>query len=496
MCPPLPIYSDVSTSGLIWPRPDTWDGALRLFPLVDPATERPWAQLPVAQPSDISAAVAVARRFADQEWADPSPEKRLKILDRLITLVAERQEEFARRISCEMGAPIDFARDKQVRAALDHLQAIRAAASVEQDQTPDPDNPDHRVRYEPLGVAALITPWNWPLNQVVLKVGGALMAGCAMVLKPSEYSSTSTLLFAECMALAGADDGRFQLVLGDGDVGQALCTHPDVDVISFTGSTRVGAIIAGVAAPQFKRLNLELGGKSANILMADCNLPLAVEQGVAHAFRNTGQSCNAAARMLVEREIYDRVCTLAAGYADQTSVDLPTLDGPHLGAIVNEQQYKRVQGLIQQAIDQGARVIAGGVGRSDDLSEGYFAKPTVLADVTDEMDIFHTEVFGPVLTITPFDHEAQAIALANDTSYGLAGYVQTADPVKADRIACALQVGLVQVNGASRAPGAPFGGRRASGQGREAGLWSIRAFQDVKSVSGAAAMQTMRKGRR
>ncbi|MCL4108739.1 UNVERIFIED_CONTAM: hypothetical protein GTU68_049080 [Idotea baltica] len=474
------------TGGLVLPEPFAWAQAKARHVLIDPSTALAWATLPIGDKGDVDLAVTRARAFADQEWERPNKAKRLDILGRLIRAIDHHREEFAQRISKEMGAPIDFARQKQVGTALDHLEAYRQAAEEQDDQTPDPSHPEHRVRCEPLGVAALITPWNWPLNQVVLKVGAALVAGCSMVLKPSEYASTSALLFADCMHAAGADVGQFQLLLGEGSVGQMLCAHPLVDVISFTGSTQTGASIASVAAPQFKRLNLELGGKSANILFADCALPLAVEQGLAHAFRNTGQSCNAASRMLIDQDIYEKTRLLSARMADAFAVRSPAEEGDHLGALVNERQYRKVQHLIQQAIDQGARVIAGGVGRPDGMRDGYFVRPTVLADVTEDMTIFHEEVFGPVLTLTPFEGEAEAVRLANATRYGLAGYVQTEDGARADRMARQLQVGMVQVNGSSRAAGAPFGGRRASGQGREAGLWGIRAFQDVKSVSGVA----------
>lgn len=480
-----PLFTPEPRADLVWPQISDWPNAAHHHILIDPATAEPWARLPMASGENIEAAIARARTIADREWTQPDRTKRAQILERLIQAIEDRQEEFAQRISREMGAPIDFARDKQVKAGIAHLQAYQTYAEAPDDICPDPQSPEHRIRYDPLGVAALITPWNWPLNQVVLKVGAALLAGCSMLLKPSEFASTSALLFADCMAEAGADDGRFQLVLGEGSVGETLCAHPDVDVISFTGSTQTGARIAALAAPQFKRLNLELGGKSANILFADCTLPLAVEQGVAHAFRNTGQSCNAASRMLVERDIYDAVCELAAGFAQTTQVAHPSGPGPHLGALVSAKQYHHVREMIRTALGQGARLLAGGLTPPEGISQGYFVQPTILSDVTEEMEIFHKEVFGPVLTLTPFDGEDEAIRLANATSYGLAGYVQTQDAARADRVARRLQAGMVQVNGSSRAAGAPFGGRRASGQGREAGLWGIRAFQDIKSISGA-----------
>jgi len=319
---------------------------------------------------------------------------------------------------------------------------------------------------EPAGVAALITPWNWPLNQVVLKVGAALAAGCPMVLKPSELGADTAALFAEAVNDAALLPGTFNLLQGGAEVGAALVADPRVAVISFTGSTRAGQSIAAAAAVGFRRTVLELGGKSPNIIFADCDLDRAIRQGLAHCFRNNGQSCNAAARMLVERSVYDDAVALSADMAHAWPVGAPDRPGTHVGPQVSAAQFAHVQGLIESGVAQGSR-------------------PTVLADVTPAMRVFREEIFGPVLTITPFDTEPDAIALANDSDYGLAGYIQTSDPARADRVARALRVGMVQVNGQSRVAGAPFGGVKQSGVGREAGLWGIRAFQDIKSISGA-----------
>jgi len=452
----------------------------------DPATGAARAPLPAAPPSIIDRAVRAA---AASGWQASDRAARLTALDALIAELDARREDFARTISAEIGSPIDFARTQQVAAALNHLHATRDAAAAADDDAPVfRERPDHRVRFEPAGVAALITPWNWPLNQVVLKVGGALAAGCPMVLKPSELASETAMLFARCMLAAGLPAGTFNLVLGDGRTGAALVRHPGVEVVSFTGSTRAGAAIARAAARGFRCSILEMGGKSANLLFADCDLPTAIRQGLAHCFRNTGQSCNAASRMLVAREIYDEAVALAAAHAAATPVGPPSAPGPHLGPLVSRAQFDRVQALIDSGIAQGARLVAGGPGRFEAMPQGHYPRPTVFAEVTPAMRIFREEIFGPVLTITPFEDEAHAVALANDTDYGLAGFVQTADPARADRVARALRVGMVQVNGQSRVPGAPFGGVRASGWGREAGLWGIRAFQEVKSISGAAAV--------
>ena len=422
-----------------------------------------WRDTPLADEADVAAAVATARADFEARWGDEADHaERLAILARLIDIVAARHEDLAQAISREIGAPIDFARARHVTAALDHLRATLDAARLAEDDASPWNAPEHRVRYEPVGVAALITPWNWPLNQVALKVGAA-----------------------ECMAQAGARAGRFQLVLGDGAVGAALVAAPGVDLISFTGSTAVGRHIAQIAAADFKRTNLELGGKSANILFADCDLDLALTQGLAHCFRNTGQSCNAASRMLVERPIYEAAQERAAYIARDYTLGAPADAGGHLGPLVNAAQYDRVQSAIRTGLAEGARLLSGGPGRPEGRDRGYYPRPTVFADVTPEMTLFHHEIFGPVLTMTPFDTEDEAITLANATDYGLAAYVQTADAARADRVSRRLQAGMIQVNGASRAPGAPFGGRRQSGWGREAGLWGIRAFQDIKSISGA-----------
>ena len=479
----LPLLTSCAASARVWPAPKDWQGAERVFVLTDPASGKSVARLPMATADDSAAAMARARA-ALGDGTD-----RRAILAALIAAIEAARGDFADAIYSEMGAPIDFARSKQVDSALAHLQSLHGAianAAIEDITTQN--GVTHRVRYEPFGLALLITPWNWPLNQIALKVGAALLAGCAMVLKPSEYASKSALIFAGCMARAlgetGANPDLFQLVLGDGVTGADL-VNAGADVISFTGSTRAGRHIAAAAGGQLIPVLLELGGKSANILFEDCDVPLAVTQGLAHCFRNSGQSCNAATRMLVDEKIYDRVVDLAAQLAQEWAFDAPDRSGAHSGPLVNAAQYAHVQSCIETAITQGARLVAGGLGRAGEMNQGHFARATVFADVTPMMDIFHQEVFGPVLAITPFASEAEAISLANQSIYGLAGYVQTNDADRALRVARALNVGMVQVNGESRAEGAPFGGRKASGYGREAGIWGIRAFQTIKAISGA-----------
>ncbi|MDX2290559.1 MAG: aldehyde dehydrogenase family protein [Hyphomicrobiaceae bacterium] len=457
-----------------------------LLPLVDPATEEPSGAVPLASAEDVDAAVHAARAAFDAGWWRVEPDIRIGLLEALSREIARHAEPFARAISEEIGSPIDFARAHQVTRALGHLDdIITASRDLSCDEAISPDHPEDRLLYQPLGVAGLITPWNWPLNQIVLKVSAALAAGCTMVLKPSELSPRTGLLFAECVDRAGVPRGVFNMINGDGPVaGTALAAHSDVDIISFTGSTAAGRAVAVAAAQGFRRSILELGGKSANIVFADCDLPTAIRQGFAHCARNAGQSCNAASRMMVERSVYEQAVAIAAAAATATRVGPPDTAGSHIGPLVSRRQFAKVQELIQSGLAQGARLVAGGLGAPAGLDRGFYARPTVFADVTPGMRIAREEIFGPVLVMMPFDTEADAIRLANDTPYGLAAYVQTADPARARRLASALRVGMVQVNARSRAPGAPFGGVKQSGWGREAGSAGIRAFQEVKSVSG------------
>lgn len=463
----------------------------RTLAVIEPATGAAFTSIALADEEDVDRAVKAAGACFDAGWGEQTPNVRLDLLETLIDVVARRRDTFAELISREMGAPIDFARTSQVDAALGHLRAIAAAGRRTSLDTPvAPDRPADRVRFEPIGVAALITPWNWPINQIALKVGAALAAGCTMVLKPSELAPLSPLLFAECLHEAGVPPGVFNLINGDGaDTGSALTAHADVDIVSFTGSTRAGALVAHAAADRIAHVSLELGGKSPNLVFADCNLETAIRQGVAHCFRNAGQSCNAASRMLVERSVYERAVLLAADAAENTNVDLPEQPGNHLGPVISQRQFDRVQAYIASGLEEGARLVAGGPGRFPGLEAGYFVRPTIFADVTGDMTVAREEIFGPVLVMTPFDSEDEAVALANDTDYGLAAYVQTTDPRRADRVAKRLQAGMIQINGVSRAPGAPFGGRKRSGIGREGGLWGIREFQAVKSISGAVHLE-------
>lgn len=477
------IRIDQSYVGGRWITPKNGAG----FEVCRPATGAPAGTSTLCTEAELETAVGAAKAAMASGWGDNGLAERTGYLQDLIGVLTEEQDSFAECIAFEVGAPIDFALKQQVGAAIGHLQASLAAAQgLELDVTPDPSMLEHRERFEPAGVAGLITPWNWPLNQIALKFGSALIAGCPMILKPSEYTPRTSVLFARCVERIGLPEGVFSMVLGDGRIGSAMTAHKGIRVISFTGSTAVGRQIATAAAQDFKRVILELGGKSPNILFEDCDVETAVRQGLAHCFRNAGQSCNAASLMLVQDAIYDRVVSLAAEVARETPLGMPEQAGPHLGPVISQRQFDRVQTLIGSALEQGARLVAGGQGRAEGFGAGYFVRPTVFADVRMDMRIAREEVFGPVQSIAKFSTEAEAIALANSQDHGLAAYIQTGDPVRADRVARRLDVGMVQVNGNSRLPGAPFGGTKSSGIGRESGIWGIREYLEIKSISGAA----------
>ena len=454
-------------------------------PVYNPATEEPYATISLGSAADAEAAI-LAARAAFPVWSATTPEARSEVLKNILAVYETCAAEMAETISTEMGAPIDMAMSDQAGAGRNHLKAfIRAMDSFEWSRPNRPGVEGQDITHEAAGVAALITPWNWPMNQVVLKVGAALAAGCTMVLKPSEIAPMSSILFAEIMHEAGVPAGVFNMVNGDGvGVGSILSAHPEIDVVSFTGSTRAGILISKAAADTVKTVSLELGGKSPNLVFADSDLDAAVERGVRFCFSNTGQSCNAATRMLVERSVYERAVEVAAATADATGVDLPSKAGGHIGPLVSQAQFDKVQGLIQTGIDEGARLIAGGVGRPEGLNRGWFARPTVFADATPDMTIMREEIFGPVMAMMPFDTEEEAIALANDTPYGLAAYIQTGSTDRARRVASQLRAGMIQVNGAQRASGMPFGGYKQSGVGREGGILGIEEFLEVKTVSG------------
>ena len=452
--------------------------------VIDPSTEEPCAIISLGDRADTDAAVAAALR-AGPGWAATPPADRLAVVERILAIYQARAEEMAAAMSLEMGAPIDFARESQVGAGIWHISNfIKAAKDFKWVHPLGDGTPGAMIAYEPVGVVGLITPWNWPMNQVTLKVIPALIAGCTMVLKPSEEAPLSSLLFAEFVHAAGVPAGVFNLVNGDGaGVGTQLSTHPDVEMISFTGSTRAGKAISQAAAATLKRVCLELGGKGANLVFADAD-DTAIARGVRHCMNNSGQSCNAPTRMLVERPLYDRAVDIAAEVAASIRVASAHEPGRHIGPVVNAAQFEKIQGLIETGIQEGARLVAGGLGRPEGLNKGFFIRPTVFADVTPEMTVMREEIFGPVLSIMPFDTEAEAIAIANATPYGLTNYVQSQDGARRNRLARALRSGMVEMNGQSRGAGAPFGGVRASGRAREGGRWGIEEFCEVKSISG------------
>ncbi|MCZ4291690.1 aldehyde dehydrogenase family protein [Hoeflea alexandrii] len=456
-----------------------------LFEVINPADEQPFGAISLGSGEDVDKAVASARR-AFIDWGRTALEYRLELMQKLREIYEARIDEMAEIISKEMGAPISLARDAQAMAGLGHIKSfLRVAKTFEFEHVLDDRNPQERIIHEPIGVCGLITPWNWPMNQVALKVIPALLAGCTIVLKPSEIAPFSSMLLAEMIDDAGFPAGVFNLVNGLGPVvGEAMSRHPDIDMISFTGSARAGIAVQKAAAETVKRVSLELGGKSPNIVFDDEALGDAVKRGVRACFLNTGQSCNAPTRMLVERSAYERAVTIAAEVADATKVGDPSEAGRHIGPLASGTQFGKVQDLIATAIGEGARVVAGGAGRPEGFNRGYYVRPTVFADVDNQMTIAREEVFGPVLVMIPFDDEEHAIEIANDTPYGLSSYVQSLDLERAERVARRLRAGMVQLNGSNRASASPFGGFKQSGNGREGGYWGLEEYLEVKAISG------------
>ncbi len=454
------------------------------FDVIDPSTEEVCAVITLGSRADTDAAVAAARA-AFPQWSQTDVAERIALLEKLMDVYIARNDEMGHAISLEMGAPISMALTAQSGSGPWHMGAfIKALKEFEFERPLGDHAPGDRILYEPVGVCALITPWNWPMNQVALKVVPALGVGCTMVLKPSEVAPLSSALFADMVHEAGFPPGVFNLVNGDGPgVGTQLSGHPDVDMVSFTGSTRAGVAITKNAADTVKRVALELGGKGANIIFEDADQK-AVARGVRGCFNNSGQSCNAPTRMLVHRSRYDDAIATAAEIAEQTAVDVAAHEGRHIGPVVSDVQWNKIQGLIAAGEQEGARLIAGGTGRPEGLDAGYFVRPTVFADVTPDMTIAKEEIFGPVLSIMPFDTEDEAIEIANDTAYGLTNYVQTTDVERARRVARRLRSGMVEMNGQPRGEGSPFGGYGQSGNGREGGVWGIEEFCEVKAVSG------------
>ena len=402
--------------------------------VINPASEKSCAVISLGDKEDIHDAV-IAAKEAFKSWGFTSKEERIAYLEKLYELYKKRWNDIADAITLEMGAPKDFSSKLQTGTGASHIKSfIRYLKDFEFERALGDHAKNQRILYEPKGVCALITPWNWPMNQVCLKVIPALAAGCTMVLKPSELAPLSAIIIAELIDEAKFPKGVFNLVNGDGaTTGDALTSHPDVNMISFTGSTRAGALISQNAAKDFKRVSLELGGKGANIIFKDAD-PEAIERGALRCFRNSGQSCNAPTRMLVEKSMYDEAVERLRKYANEFQVGDPNKEGDHIGPVISETQYNKIQGLIQKGIDEGAKLVAGGPGKPEGLSEGYYVKPTVFADVNNNMDIARTEIFGPVLSVIPFETEEEAIEIANDTDYGLTNYIQTQDTDKVQRV--------------------------------------------------------------
>lgn len=453
--------------------------------VINPANEQPFATISMGSKADVDKAVAAAKR-AFETWGRSDRDDRVELLQNLLAVYERRADDMADAITNEMGAPISMSKAAQVASGIGHIKAfIRSLKNFTFEHPFREDKPEEQIIYEPIGVCGLITPWNWPMNQVTLKVIPAVAAGCVCVLKPSEIAPMSSILFAELMDEAGFPAGVFNMVNGDGPtVGQALASHPDVDMMSFTGSTRAGTAVTKTAADSVKRVTLELGGKSPNIVLADADVEKAVKRGVIHCFNNTGQSCNAPTRMIVERSVYDQAVQVAIDTANKVQVGDPTKEGRHIGPLVSEMQFEKVQDLIQKGIEEGATLAAGGPGRPEGFNRGYYVRPTIFTDVNNDMTIAREEIFGPVLSIMAVEDEEEAVSVANDTPYGLAAYLQTGDVERGRRISRRLRAGNVHMNGSANLPGSPFGGFKMSGNGREGGDWGLEDYLETKTVSG------------
>jgi aldehyde dehydrogenase (NAD+) len=449
--------------------------------IINPATEKVSGKMILGTAKDVDFAVIEAKK-AFETFAFTSVEDRLEILANLIEEYKKRYADMAEVITLEMGAPTKLAQGAQAGSGIAHLQA---AHKILQGYKFHEDRGDHRIVKEPIGVVGMITPWNWPINQITCKVAPAIATGCTMVLKPSEVAPYSCQIFTEMTEAAGVPAGVYNVVYGEGvPVGEAISGHPDVDMVSVTGSTRMGAAVQANAAKTIKRVTQELGGKSANILLDDADFEAVVARDTLGAMRNTGQTCTLLSRMLVPKDRMDEAAAIAEKAAATVTVGDPNAEGVFMGPIAHGGQYEKVGELVQVGIDEGARLVTGGVGRPDGIDEGYFVKPTVFADVTPDMTIAREEVFGPVLSIIGYESEDEAIAIANDSPYGLSGAVQSADPERARRVASKLRTGMVYLNGADDDITAPFGGYKQSGNGREWGDYAFHDFLEVKSVFG------------
>jgi len=456
-------------------------GPVNTLDVINPATEQPYGSIALGTREDVQSAVQAARTAFDS-WSQTSVESRLAILEKIAAGIQSRYDELAEVISKEMGAPLWLAQKAQVAAGMAHFTA--AGEILENYQFEEQQGTTLIVK-EPIGVCGFITPWNWPLNQIACKVSPALAAGCTMVLKPSEIAPLNACILAEIIHEAGVPAGVFNLVNGEGStVGAALSAHPGVDMVSFTGSTRAGILVAKAAADSVKRVTQELGGKSANLILEDADLAKAVSGGVQKCFSNSGQSCNAPSRMLVPVGRYDEAVAIAKGAAEQVCVGDPLAAGTIIGPVASNFQYEKIQGLLNKGIEEGAELVTGGPGRPDSLEIGYYVKPTIFARVDNAMTIAREEIFGPVLCIIPYENENDAVRIANDSPYGLSGYVSSGDPKKARKIAARLRTGNVHLNGCGTNIHAPFGGYKQSGNGREWGKHGFEEFLEIKAIMG------------
>jgi aldehyde dehydrogenase (NAD+) len=454
--------------------------------VINPATEEPIGRIALGDATDVDRAVAAARK-AFETFSRTSREERLALLEKILAVYKERVGELAAAVSQEMGAPIKLANAAQAPSGIGHfMSTIKAMKEFEFER----DLGTTRVVREPVGVVGMITPWNWPLNQITCKVAPALAAGCTMVLKPSELSPINAILFAQIMHDAGVPAGVFNLVNGDGPtVGAAMSAHPGIDMMSFTGSTRAGTEVARAAAATVKRVAQELGGKSANIVLDDADFEKVVGREMFNMCRNSGQSCNAGSRLLVPEARMDEAAAIAAEAAGKIKVGDPSAEDTAMGPVISKAQYDKIQGLLEKGIAEGAKVVAGGPGRPDGLERGYFVRPTVFSHATNDMTIAREEIFGPVITIIGYKDEEDAIRIANDTPYGLSGYVSSGDLSRAQAVAMRLRTGMVHLNGAPGDPNAPFGGYKQSGNGREWGEAGLEDFLETKAVMGFTPKQ-------
>jgi len=453
------------------------------FEVINPSNEEVFAIISLGSKEDTDFAVRAAKKAFDK-WKETSKEERIILLEKLLTIYKKKSKEMSEAISIEMGSPIDYSISTHTVSGQSHLEDFILRLKEFNFEEHFDTKSNNYIRHEPIGVCGLITPWNWPINQIALKVVPAFAAGCTMILKPSEIAPISGMLFAEMIDEAGFPPGVFNLVNGDGaGVGTHISGHPDIDMVSFTGSTRAGKLILKNAADTIKRVCLELGGKGGNIVFAD-SYPNAVRDGIRNVMSNSGQSCDAPTRMLVEKSIYERAIKEAADEANKIKVDVGSKKGDHIGPVVSKVQYDKIINLIKSGINEGATLAAGGPELPNNLKKGYFIKPTIFTNVTNDMEIAKKEIFGPVLSIISFETEEEAIRITNDTEYGLGNYLQTEDKEKAKRVAKKLRSGIVYINGKAADSGTPFGGYRQSGNGREGGAWGLEEYLEIKTITG------------